>query len=382
MAIDILLIEELLASEVLWQQSPSSLRTEAVAMVAALLQDFARIPGLRPAVLLSPAAAASFCQQQQQLPPQVQSVITAGGAAAWLQQPSLPPETIRRLMIIAPEFHNLLVDRLTAAESLVWRQTHVLNVSSVASAIFSDKFVTARWLRQHSLATPGTWLLTASECETLLKASASAKSDADSEGCSSFVVKPRDGAGCDQVHLLRLPRGFVRQLDGAQHSVPSEAAWILQRRVRGLACSISLIGQGTAGPAIILQPGRQRICRARGGLLTYRGGQIPCEPAAAAAITQTAEQFAAAIGPFDGWLGMDVVVHGASWNRRQGESVSIIEINPRLCTSYIGYRALAGENLAMRLLQLAPATTSVEVLTGNVSFSTHGGKLRVKLRDV
>ncbi|MGV2339820.1 MAG UNVERIFIED_CONTAM: hypothetical protein LVR18_39460 [Planctomycetaceae bacterium] len=54
---DLLLIEELLASQLLWLQSPDSLRGEAVSMVAAITQDLVAISGLRPAVLLCPAAS-------------------------------------------------------------------------------------------------------------------------------------------------------------------------------------------------------------------------------------------------------------------------------------------------------------------------------------
>lgn len=385
MAIDILLIEELLASEMLWQQSPSSLRAEATAMVASLIQDFARISGLRSAVLLSPTAAASFCQQQL-LPPQVLSVITADGVAAWLQHPNLAPETIRRLLILAPEFSNLLVERLAAAESAIWRQTQLINLPSAAAAVFSDKYATARWLRQHALATPKTWLLTASQRDTFVQASGPADAGAASDGQSWFVIKPRDGAGCNQINLLQLPRDSVRQLDVVQHSelsgaASSEAAWILQRRVRGLSCSVSLIGQGTAGTAIILPPGRQRISRTREGRLQYRGGQIPCEPGAAALITRTAERFAAALGPFNGWLGIDVVVADSAGYRGKGEDVWIIEVNPRLCTSYIGYRELAGENLALRLLRLSDTESPIHWLTGKVHFNVSGGKAEVGLRD-
>jgi predicted ATP-grasp superfamily ATP-dependent carboligase len=367
MVIDLLLIEELLASESLWLQSPPSLRAEATAMVAALIHDLAHIPGLQSAVLLSPTAAAGF-RQQQLLPPQVLTVISEHGAAEWLQHPSLPPETIRQLLILAPEFSSLLVDRLTAAESPPWRQTQVLNLPSRMAAVFSDKFATEHWLRQHALATPQTWLLSRSERNLLLQSSRLAQNH--NPRSARFVLKPRCGAGCDQVTLLRLSKNIRQQLQNTpdRTGLTAESDWILQRRVQGRACSVSLLGQGTLGPTIILPPGLQRITKSTNGRLHYRGGQIPCDPAAATLITDVAQHFADALGPFRGWLGVDIVVSTNS----QHPSAQIIEVNPRLCTSFIGYRQLARENLALRLLLLTDPSTPVQWLTGTVCFKADG----------
>ena len=370
MAIDILLIEELLASESLWQQSPPSLRAEATAMVAALVQDCAQIPDLQSAILLSPAAAASF-RQHQLLPPQIVPVITNHGAADWLLHPSLTPESIRRLLILAPEFSSLLVDRLTAAQSSLWRQTQVLNLSSAMAALFSDKYATATWLRKHSLPTPNTWPLTSSARATLLDHSCQATPAATPK--RRFVVKPRFGAGCDQVSLLQLEMNVAQQSQNSMRPLAAEADWILQRRARGHACSVSLIGQGTNRPAIILPPGWQRITRTSHGQLRYRGGQIPCEPDAAALIRHTASQFAAALGPFCGWLGIDLVVSLGPTPRRNSAAVQIIEINPRLCTSYIGYRRLTRENLVRHLLLLNDPAVPIRWLTESICFDADGG---------
>lgn len=102
--------------------------------------------------------------------------------------------------------------------------------------------------------------------------------------------------------------------------------------------------------------------------MRYCGGEIPCEAAINAAITPLAQALVTAIGPFRGWLGADIVVHQ---NNGGDCSATIIEINPRLCTSYVGYRQLACGNLAEWLLQRA-GSARVEWRAGVIRFGADG----------
>lgn len=343
---DLLLIEELLASQSLWQQSADSLRGEAVSMVAAITQDFAAISGLRPALLLCPAASGSPTLRTL-LPSGILHCLVDRELAEWIRQPDVPTESIRSLLIVAPEFEGRLVERLRDAESGPLRAAARLNLSASLAAIFSDKFATAAWLEQRGLPTPQTWLMTNAERREL---AAGLIASSGRRKCTA-VVKPRFGAGCDQVQLIpQLP------ISATQASGPDDAEWVLQPRVRGRACSISLIGQGESGPALILPPGEQRITADAQNTLHYRGGRIPCGGDCAAAVTAVAEAFRTAIGPFRGWLGLDVVV---SNSRLKGPCATIIEVNPRLCTSYSGYRKLTSVNLAERMLY--PRTESAVI---------------------
>lgn len=337
MFIDLLLIEELLASESLWLQSPRSLRDEAAAMVSAIAQDLAAISGLNTALLLSPASAASPTLQSL-LPTAVRRCVTSREPGDWLRQPDLPPNSIHHLLIVAPEFDGILVDRLQAAENGPLSHARRLNLSSSLAAVFSDKFATARWLEQHQLPTPQTWLASEENRQQLRALPAGPPERRSCHG----VLKPRFGVGCDQVLLVpELPA------PSPLTDNPDVAPWVLQQRSRGRACSISLIGQGHHRPALILPPGRQRIKADGDGRLHYHGGQFPCHPDIAPVIVAVAEQFRVALGPFRGWLGLDVVVDTAPSRPLRA---TIIEVNPRLCTSCIGYRQLTSENLTHRML--------------------------------
>jgi predicted ATP-grasp superfamily ATP-dependent carboligase len=358
MLIDLLIIEELLASELLWQQSPESLRREAMAMVSAVAQDFATISNVQGAVLLSHASSKSTTLSQL-LPPNISKWVTDRSAAEWLQEPDLPRDSIRRLLIVAPEFDGILVNRLSAAENGPLRHAERLNLPAPVAAVFADKYATADWLEHHGLPTPRTWLVTEEDCRRLTPP----RNKATQRQVSQGVLKPRFGAGCDQVQLIQeLPSlGYLT-------SSPADADWVLQERIPGRACSISLIGQGHQNPALILPPGRQQITVDTSGGLHYSGGRIPCHRELAAVVETVAEQFRDALGPFRGWLGLDVVVN---FTPSRPPQATIIEVNPRLCTSYIGYRQLTTDNLTRRMLFPTAPQQPIHWHSEFVGFTTH-----------
>jgi len=362
MSIDLLLIEELLASQSLWNQSPASLRSEAVAIVSAIAHDLTAISSLQSAVLLSPESSANPALQTL-LPPQVRRCITSREPADWLRQPDLPPESIHNLLIVAPEFNSILVDRLHAAETGPLRHVRKINLPARTAAVFSDKFATARWLEQHQLPTPQTWLLSDHDKRLL---TASFKTPAARHACHG-ILKPRFGAGCDEVMLVpQLPEPDTLANNPENADNLDNAGWVLQQRIPGRACSISLIGQGHLQPALILPPGRQQITVAPDGRLHYHGGQIPCHPDFVPVITAVADRFRTALGPFLGWLGLDLVVHSSP---HHPPVATIIEVNPRLCTSCIGYRQLTPENLTRRMLFPEPHSAPIPWLPRSIRFS-------------
>jgi predicted ATP-grasp superfamily ATP-dependent carboligase len=72
-----------------------------------------------------------------------------------------------------------------------------------------------------------------------------------------------------------------------------------------------------------------------------------------------------------GYVGIDIVLGAAE----DGSQDWLIELNPRLTTSYIGLRALAQTNLAQLVLQLARGEPIEEPVwrQETVRFATDGG---------
>src|SRR5262249_42859079 len=83
-----------------------------------------------------------------------------------------------------------------------------------------------------------------------------------------------------------------------------------------------------------------------------------------------AETAVAAVPGLQGYVGVDLVLGSAG----DGSQDWVIEINPRLTTSYVGLRALAEDNLAEVMLAVARGEP-VAPLTwrpGKVEFSADG----------
>lgn len=350
----ILIIEELLACTEAWDQATASLRNEAAAMVSALLTDAAKLPDLSVSLLLSRSAVSLLKTQMRSLSPDVRVFSNQRSVEHWLENPDPEPATVDAVMIIAPESAGTLVRRLQVVQSDIWAGTVSLNLPWQLAATFSDKLETAHWLQDHQLPTPETFALSAQDAARL-----SAVHDRDTARQSTecgggreewtAVIKPRDGVGCENVRLIPMtPQTFRAATRVSRQSSPSPAnGWVCQPYVRGTACSVSLIGGGVNRPPIILPAGNQTIERQESAL-RYRGGKVPCDAEHAGAIVPLALALANAIGPFSGWLGADMCVDR---DCQRGLRATIIEVNPRLCTSYVGYRLAARQNLAAWMLQ-------------------------------
>ena len=223
-----------------------------------------------------------------------------------------------------------------------------LNLDWRLAEIFADKRRTDVWLRQHGIATISTRTIDDATADLLQSTSLQ---NAVTEKVSDIhhalkshlaVLKPRDGAGADRVRVVQFP---CQQFQNLPQQSADNDRWILQPFMLGMACSVGFIGGGKRGLPIILPPARQEI-QLTAGVVSYHGGQIPCESGIASQIKPVAAPIAVALGAFHGYVGADLLVDLAV---PEG-SVRVVEINPRLCTSYVGYRTIAVDNLAAWLL--------------------------------
>lgn len=222
-------------------------------------------------------------------------------------------------------------------------QIRSLNMHWRLAEIFADKKATDAWLRKHQIATIPTKTIDHATAETLRSRIVSISNSTHEKYA---ILKPRDGAGSDGVQIVPLDRASLHDFP-QQHA--DDDRWLLQPFLPGVACSVGFIGGGQRGPTTILPPAHQKIVT-NGQKLSYHGGQIPCGREITARITSVAQQLATAFGPFDGYIGADLLID-LSVAASSEASVRVVEVNPRLCTSYVGYRMLAVDNLATWMLQ-------------------------------
>ncbi len=374
----VLVAEYLLANSAASRTAGQSMLDEAEAMLTAVVADLATLPNIDVTVLLSSDATAQFTESHNFRMAEFRNRISIQSGEL---QPNSLPAVLRgdpplaafdAVLLIAPECDGVLVSLLKAVQESVTSPMLSLNLDWRRAEIFADKRMTDVWLRQHGIATIPTRTIDDATARALRgtfrqpSLNASVTDMPRSMKDQPAILKPRDGAGADGVRIVQLRHQLFEDLP---QQCSDNDRWILQPLIPGVACSVGFIGGGQRGSTTILPPARQNV-RVNADQLSYHGGQIPCESALASRITPVAEKIAVALGAFDGYVGADLLVDPSAPEVSEA-SVRVVEINPRLCTSYVGYRAIAEDNLAAWMLQ-QHASTTIRWKAGAAIFSANG----------
>jgi predicted ATP-grasp superfamily ATP-dependent carboligase len=293
----------------------ASLAAEGWAMLAGLACDLAEIRVMRVQVLIDhrrlPAEIPGcdlqpVCSQQEEL----ELLCESSAAADWT-------------IVIAPEFDGILANRCRAVEQSGGR---LLGPSSTLVELLSDKQRTADYLTTHGVRTASGILWRPGDPPSAPLP-------------CPVVIKPNDGAGSHDTYLCRDPRTVERILSGYRRPARIET-W-----VTGSPASVSFL----CGPSgyFALVPCAQLL--QMDDRIAYVGGSLPLPSRLETRASDLARRAVECLpGPF-GYLGVDVILG----DEPSGAADCVVEINPRSTTSYVGLRALARENLALAMLDVA-----------------------------
>jgi predicted ATP-grasp superfamily ATP-dependent carboligase len=341
MILMLLFVYEYFSSRCLIAEVPWSLRQEGWTMLSALLADLSSCHGVQTATLVDPALRATTSWPN--------SVCASPGMhdddeiklfdhfVSWADS----------TILIAPEFADLLGQRSQRVEQLGGR---LLGPASAAIRLTADKLALAHHWERLAVPTPATQLA----CE--------------GEPGPPFmpcVLKPRTGAGSQATYLIRAGADWGPALVQARNE-----GWhgelIVQPYVPGRAASVALlIGPGRCQA---LPPAEQTL--SSDGRFRYLGGRLPLPPDLARRAERLATLAVQGIEGLRGYIGVDLVLGKAS----DGSEDRVIEINPRLTTSYVGLRVLSRGNLAAALLAVATGAAPPELAwhRGPVQFRSDG----------
>lgn len=296
-------------------QAPACLLAEGRAMLSAIVEDFAAA-GHEVSTILHPAS-----HWPGELPPSIErapddssrraALTRLAGAADWS-------------LVIAPEIDGQLIACCQVVRESGGR---LLGPSPAALDICCDKHATAEALRAAGVPAPEGVLLNPGDV-------------APAGFPFPAVLKPCDGAGSQDVQLIR---ERPRASDWPSRKTPQR----LEQFCPGVAASVALlVGANKFYP---LPPCRQHL--SDDGRFRYQGGSLPIESALATRATALARRAVAAVPGLFGFVGVDLVLG----DDPAGREDVVIEINPRLTTSYIGLRRLAKSNLGQSILDVAAA---------------------------
>jgi predicted ATP-grasp superfamily ATP-dependent carboligase len=235
-------------------------------------------------------------------------------------------------MLIAPETGGALLERSHLVEHL---GGHLLSPASACVEIATSKHATAKLLSRHGIRVPRGARISIDNLAP--------KPDLT----YPVVVKPDDGCGSQGLRLVSEGgwESFPRNDDGDETKLDgkdSRPFFRLEEFVRGLPASVSVLCGPASNHAL---PACQQLLSADGRFV-YRGGKLPLKTRLDRRARALALAAIAALPEPRGYLGVDLVLGEPD----DGSGDCVIEINPRLTTSYVGLRALARTNLAAAML--------------------------------
>jgi predicted ATP-grasp superfamily ATP-dependent carboligase len=255
--------------------------------------------------------------------------------------------------LIAPETGGQLQAITTMVEG---RGKLVVGSSAAGIKAAGDKMLTCRLLKARGVPTPRTLRLRPAD-------------DPTSVGRRlgyPVVVKPIDGVGCHSVFIARRQSDLERTIATARQKAP-DATLLAQAYIGGVHVSVSLLTDGSHSLPLTLNlqeiTGRSR--------LKYHGGCVPFNHPLRALAFRRAEEVIQAIPGLKGYVGVDLIL--------TDHDAVVIEVNPRLTTSYVGIRKVLRQNPAALILDAVagklPDPAAIDII-GSARFTTRTCEVR------
>jgi hypothetical protein len=254
--------------------------------------------------------------------------------------------------IIAPETGNTLQSLVSLVE-----KTGKLSLNCEANAIqeVADKAVLYETLKNSGLFTPETMIFDMDIDFSEIKGEIKSKME------YPVVFKPLDGVSCGGSSIVQEDRQ-IKNAVARIRSVSSRKSFIVQEFVRGEPVSVSLLCAGAKASAISLNKQNVKITQPE-GVSCYEGGIVPFDHALKHEVFRTAEEVALSFSGLGGYVGVDLVL--------ARDKPFVLDVNPRLTTSYVGLREVAGFNVAEAIVdaRLKNKLPSKQETAGFVYFS-------------
>ena len=278
-------------------------------MLAALAADAAKEPGLDVTVLADETRPIDLPARARRL-----AVPPGGDRAALVAAASQADWTL----IVAPESDGILQDRVRAVRAAGGR---VLAPADSVIGTAADKQATLDALAARGVPVPAGRSLCVGEAVP-----AGFRLPA--------VRKARGGCGGEALEIIHRPG--VRPATGPTR---------LEALAAGVPVGVSLIGGPRATAA--LPPMRQRF--SDGTSPRYLGSDLLPDGELARRATALALRAAASLVAEAGWLGVDLILG----DRADGRDDRVLEVNPRVTTSFVGLARLFASSLVAAMIEAA-----------------------------
>lgn len=317
----ILLLEYITAGGFNDASLPDSLLREGMLMRDALLRDF----GAMAQVEITTTYDARLDEPKLQAQHKIQSYA--------VHTNTHPTEIWQKLvsecdaaLVVAPETDGILHHLTQLLET-----GPIVNLGCNAASVklTTSKLATSTVLQQFGIATIPSYKADTFDCAL-----------AADNSPNGYVVKPNDGAGCENTW-------YFEDSSALNHWLQSNAEvlfkFLIQPYQTGLAASFSMLCK--QGKAWVLACNEQKIEIDRTfSHLKYSGSYVNALTRHYADFNELAQRIAETIPGLNGYVGVDVIIEEGV--------IYIVEINPRITTSYIGLQQSLHYNPAELILGL------------------------------
>lgn len=272
----------------------------------ALLRDLAELPGIELSLTRDPRVP----------PPEIGKSVTLQDADDVWRLWETGMREADAAWLIAPESGAQLLQLTALAERL---GKPVIGSTADAVALASSKHATCNHLQAAGIAAVPTYRW----------------ADWPQAAAQRWVIKPDDGAGCEDTVCfddVDAVRAWMQ---------PRAATHVIQPLMTGTPASLSLLCK--QGAAWLLSCNVQKVTIEHGRFV-YAGSVINGAAACWTRCEALAARIAQAIPGLAGYIGIDLLI--------DEEDITVLEINPRLTTSYVGLRTALRCNPARLVLDL------------------------------
>jgi predicted ATP-grasp superfamily ATP-dependent carboligase len=298
------------------QNLPEALLAEGCLMLQALLDDLRRY-----------AELGHELEVRVMLDERIKTLInTSGMQAVFISREQNTTDEFTRLAQhcdaiwpIAPEFDGLLQGLCQSVTNL---NKLLLTSPAQAVAITGDKWLSYQHLKQHHIATVPTRLFTGVE-----------QYDQQQGKHSAWVVKPLDGVACLDSYILTDRQDFIAMQARTGH-------YLIQPQLAGQTISLSCLFKQGRGWLLCANQQQFSISKQQYHLTEIMVNYTD----QLAAYRILVDAIALALPELWGYVGIDLI--------ETPEQTWVLEINPRLTTSFVGIYKALGLNVVEAIMQL------------------------------
>ncbi|MEJ2280542.1 MAG: ATP-grasp domain-containing protein [Candidatus Bathyarchaeota archaeon] len=151
-----------------------------------------------------------------------------------------------------------------------------------------------------------------------------------------LVIKPLIGVGCSGLIIVKEKSNLSDAISKVSKE-SNNSQFIAQKFIEGQPASVSVISTGTKAVSVSLNKQFVNLTDPYNEP-KYSGGVVPLDHELKKNSLRDAKHLVEAFNGLKGYIGVDIIL--------TNEEVVIMEVNPRLTTSYIGLRKIVNFNIA------------------------------------